>query len=60
LQIQASFEPSTGTPLISQPNDFKLCQFIVHSTRITPDKLIGSTSSSPKLQKLPYVSVRNC
>jgi hypothetical protein len=52
LQIQVSFVHSIGTTSISQPNDLKFCQLIVHSTKTTPDNTFGFISTSPKLQKL--------
>jgi hypothetical protein len=46
LLIQARIVHSIGTTSISQPNDLKTCQIIVHSTKTTPDKVFGPTSSS--------------
>ena len=46
LQFQARNITSIGILLISQPNDLKFCQNLVHPTLSTPDKSFGPTSSS--------------
>jgi hypothetical protein len=60
LLILVSFVVSTWTYLISQPNELKTCQIIVHLTLTTPDKVFGYISFFAELQKPSSVTVRTC